>query len=291
MNYTVIDERIRKAFEEDFPYGDITTEALIEPDSQSKAVLIAKEDGVIAGLEVFRRVYTLLGDVECRFFCEDGRSVLRNEKIAEISGNTRNILTGERTALNFIQRMSGIATLTNRCARALSGSRTKLLDTRKTTPGLRYLEKYAVAAGGGGNHRFGLSDGILIKDNHIRAVGGVARAVEEARKRHGFARKIEVEAESLEMVEEALGAGADIIMLDNMDTETMRRAVTMTEGRARTECSGNITLERLRELSEIGVDYISSGALTHSYTSLDLSLRFADGDEITLAGEICRTRI
>jgi nicotinate-nucleotide pyrophosphorylase (carboxylating) len=274
MNFTVIDELIKKAFDEDFPYGDITSEALIEPGSRSTAVLLAKEDGVIAGLEVFQRVYTLLGDVECRLFSEDGASVRRTEKIAELTGDTRNILAGERTALNFIQRMSGVATLTNRCVEALSGSRTKLLDTRKTTPGLRYLEKYAVAAGGGSNHRFGLSDGILIKDNHIKAVGGVARAVERAREKHGFARKIEVEAETLEMVREALEAGADIIMLDNMDSERMKQAVSMIGGRALTECSGNVTRERLRELGEIGVDYISSGALTHSYSSLDLSLRF-----------------
>jgi nicotinate-nucleotide pyrophosphorylase (carboxylating) len=276
MNFTVIDELIRKAFDEDFPYGDITSEALIEPGSRSTAVLLAKEDGVIAGLEVFQRVYTLLGGVECRFFSEDGKNVRRNEKIAELAGDTRNLLTGERTALNFIQRMSGIATLTNRYVTALSGSRTKILDTRKTTPGLRYLEKYAVAAGGGSNHRFGLSDGILIKDNHIRAAGGIARAVEKAREKHGFARKIEVETESLDMVREALDAGADIIMLDNMAIENMKQAVALIGGRALTECSGNITLERLRELSGIGVDYLSSGALTHSYSSLDLSLRFTD---------------
>jgi nicotinate-nucleotide pyrophosphorylase (carboxylating) len=272
--YTVVDEMIKKAFEEDFPYGDITTEALIEPGSRSTAVLLAKEDGVVAGLEVFERVFALLGGAECRLFCEDGKRVSRDEKIAELAGDTRNILTGERTALNFVQRMSGIATLTSRCVDALSGSKTKILDTRKTTPGLRYLEKYAVAAGGGGNHRFGLSDGILIKDNHIKAAGGIARAVEKARAKHGFARKIEVETENLEMVREALDAGADIIMLDNMDVETMKQAVSMIGSRALTECSGNVTAERLQELGGIGVDYISSGALTHSYSSLDLSLRF-----------------
>jgi nicotinate-nucleotide pyrophosphorylase (carboxylating) len=274
MNYTVIDELIRRAFDEDFPYGDITSESLIGSGSKSKAALFAKEDGVIAGLEVFQRVYTLLGGVECLLLSEDGKGVRRHERIAELTGDTRNMLTGERTALNFIQRMSGIATLTNRCVNALSGGKTKLLDTRKTTPGLRYLEKYAVAAGGGGNHRFGLSDGILIKDNHIKAVGGIARAIEKAREKHGFARKIEVEAESLEMVRESIDAGADIIMLDNMDIETMKQAVSMIGDRALTECSGNITIERLQELSGIGIDYISSGALTHSYSSLDLSLRF-----------------
>jgi nicotinate-nucleotide pyrophosphorylase (carboxylating) len=276
MNYTVVDELIKRAFDEDFPYGDITSEALIAPDQQSMAVLLAKEDGVIAGLDVFQRVYTLLGGVECQSFIEDGERVKNHEKIAELTGNTRNILSGERTALNFIQRMSGVATLTSRCVHALAGSGTKLLDTRKTTPGLRYLEKCAVAAGGGVNHRFGLSDGVLIKDNHIKAAGGVACAVEKARARHGFARKIEVETETLEMVSEAIRAGADIIMLDNMDTETMKQAVSMIGGRALTECSGNVTPERLRELGKIGVDYISSGALTHSYQSLDLSLRFIE---------------
>jgi nicotinate-nucleotide pyrophosphorylase (carboxylating) len=276
MNYTVIDELIKRAFEEDFPYGDVTSEALIAPDSRSKAVLLAKENGVIAGLEVFQRLYTLLGGVECRFFSKDGESVRSGEKIAELTGNTRNILMGERTALNFVQRMSGVATLTNRCVNALSGGKTKILDTRKTTPGLRRLEKYAVAIGGGTNHRFGLSDGILIKDNHIKASGGIARAVEKAREKHGFAHKIEVETESLEMVREALNAGADVIMLDNMDIETMKQAVAMIGGRALTECSGNVTIERLQELSGIGVDYVSSGALTHSYSSLDLSLRFTD---------------
>jgi nicotinate-nucleotide pyrophosphorylase (carboxylating) len=275
MSDILIDEIIKKAFEEDFPYGDITSETLVSPQAELKAVLICKESGVIAGTAVFERVFALLsgGGVTCRFFCEDGDRVENKQKIAEITGGAVHILKGERTALNFIQRMSGIASLTRKYADALSGGKTKLLDTRKTTPGLRYLEKYAVSAGGGFNHRFGLSDGILIKDNHIAAVGGVKKAVALARARHGFARKIEVEVESLAMVREALEVGADIIMLDNMDTETMIAAVSSIGGRAVTECSGNVSIERLSELRDIGLDYISCGALTHSFTSLDISLK------------------
>jgi len=273
MNYIVIDDIIRKAFEEDFPYGDITTESLIMPEQQLEATLIAKEDGIIAGLEVFDRVYTLLGDVKCSFLCEDGKSVSKGEKLAAITGNARNILKGERTALNFIQRLSGIASLTNQYVSILSGSNTKLLDTRKTTPGMRYLEKYAVTVGGGINHRFGLSDGILIKDNHIKAVGGIIPAVEMTRKYHGFICKIEVEVENLQMVQEALDAKADIIMLDNMDEDTIKTAISMINGHALTECSGNVDIDRLKILCDIGVDYISCGALTHSYSSLDISLR------------------
>lgn len=273
MNYAIVDEIIKRAFEEDFPYGDITSETLIDADAALDAVLTGKEAGVIAGLGVFERVYTLLGGVTCQFFCKDGDTVNKNQKIGEIKGNAVNILKGERTALNFIQRLSGIAGLTRQYVEALSGSHTKLLDTRKTTPGLRYLEKYAVAVGGGMNHRFGLSDGILIKDNHIAAAGGIKHAVIRARNSHGFARKIEVEAETLDMVEEALEAGADIIMLDNMDIDTMKKAVALADGHAITECSGNVDIERLQTLCNIGLDYISCGALTHSFSSLDISLR------------------
>ena len=273
MNYVFVDEIIKRAFAEDFPYGDITSETLIEPDSTVTAILIGKEAGIIAGLEVFERVYTLLGGITCQFFCKDGDTIHKNQKIAEITGNAINILKGERTALNIIQRLSGIASLTRQYTEALSGSTTKLLDTRKTAPGMRYLEKYAVTVGGGVNHRFSLSDGILIKDNHIAAVGGIEPAVIKAKKSHGFVRKIEVEAETLDMVKEALEVGADIIMLDNMDIDTMKKAVALINGRAITECSGNINLERLQALCNIGVDYISCGSLTHSFTSLDISLR------------------
>ena len=273
MNLLFVDEIIKRAFAEDFPYGDITSESLISSGATLDASLICKEDGVIAGLEVFERMYTLLGDVSCQFFCKDGDTIRCNQKIAEIKGNAINILKGERIALNFIQRLSGIASLTQKYAEALSGCHTKLLDTRKTTPGMRYLEKYAVAVGGGVNHRFSLSDGILIKDNHIAAVGGIRLAVEKARNIHGFVRKIEVEVETLEMVKEALEAGADIIMLDNMDIDTMKKAVALIDGHATTECSGNINLGRLQALNGIGLDFISCGSLTHSYSSLDISLR------------------
>ncbi|MCL2677532.1 MAG: carboxylating nicotinate-nucleotide diphosphorylase [Clostridiales bacterium] len=272
MNYAIIDELIKRAFEEDFPYGDITSEALIAPDAQAQAVLMAKEAGVICGLPVFARVFALLGGVECRLEAQDGDIIEKGRKLAFLKGNTRNILKGERTALNFTQRLSGIATKTRQFAQALAGSGAKLLDTRKTTPGLRCLEKYAVSAGGGLNHRFGLSDGILIKDNHIAALGGVGQAVAAARAKHGFQRKIEVEAADLAMVGEALAAGAEIIMLDNMDDETMKKALQLIGGRALTECSGNVDLPRLQTLGRLGVDYISCGALTHSFSSLDLSL-------------------
>lgn len=273
MNYAMIDEVIVRAFAEDFPYGDITTESLLSCDAQLEVLLIAKEKGIIAGLEVFRRVYTLLGNVDCRFLCRDGTEVCQGQEVAVITGNAINLLKGERTALNFIQRLSGIATITRKYVNALAGSKTKLLDTRKTTPGLRYLEKYAVTVGGAQNHRFGLSDGILIKDNHIAAVGSIHKAVAGVRSRFGIMRKIEVEVETLDMVDEALAAGADMIMLDNMSPEMMKKAVLAIGGRAVTECSGGIDLERLQQIRDIGVDFVSSGTLTHSYSSLDLSLR------------------
>lgn len=273
MNYAMIDELIAKSFAEDFPYGDITSESLLAADAVLEAVLIAKENGMIAGLEVFNRVYTLLGQVNCRFLCQDGAEVQQGQELGIITGNAINLLKGERTALNFIQRLSGIATLTRQYVNALAGSHIKLLDTRKTTPGLRYLEKYAVTVGGGHNHRFGLSDGILIKDNHIAAVGSIGEAVARVRSRYGAMRKIEVEVETLAMVDEALAAGADIIMLDNMELETMKKAVLVIGGKAVTECSGGISLQQLRQLGDIGVDFVSSGALTHSYSALDLSLR------------------
>jgi len=273
MNYVFVDEIIKRAFDEDFPYGDITSESLIDPGATLDAALICKEEGVIAGLEVFERVYAILGDVACQFFCKDGETIRHNQKIAEVKGNAINLLKGERIALNFIQRLSGIASLTRKYTESLNGCHTKLLDTRKTTPGMRYLEKYAVAAGGGVNHRFSLSDGILIKDNHIAAVGGIRPAVEKARSIHGFVRKIEVEVETLEMIKEALEVGADIIMLDNMDIDTMKKAVALIDGRAITECSGNVNFGRLQALNGIGIDFISCGSLTHSYSSLDISLR------------------
>jgi len=274
MNYSIVDTLINNAFLEDFPYGDITSESLFSETDESSASLIAKEEGIVAGISVFMRVFELLGDVQCKCLCQDGQKVVSGTLLASLSGKTINILKGERTALNLIQRMSGIATITHQYVQGLNGTKTKLLDTRKTTPGLRYLEKYAVAAGGGTNHRFSLSDGILIKDNHIHAAGSITKAIQLTRDKHGFVRKIEVETENLTMVREALESKADIIMLDNMSNEEIREALQLIDGQALTECSGNITLDRIKTLSRLGVDYISCGSLTHSYKSLDISLKF-----------------
>lgn len=236
--------------------------------------LICKQDGVIAGLAVFERVFQLLDDtVEVEFFCQDGDEVKNGQRMAVVRGDIRALLSGERVALNYLQRMSGIATYTRSIASLLRGSRTKLLDTRKTTPNMRVFEKYAVKVGGGYNHRYNLSDGILLKDNHIGAAGSVTKAVQMAKEYAPFVRKIEVEVENLEMVQEAVEAGADIIMLDNMSPEQMKEAVKLIDGRAETECSGNVTRENVERLLDIGVDYISSGALTHSAPILDISLK------------------
>jgi len=236
--------------------------------------LICKQDGVIAGLEVFKRVFELLdADTKVEFSVKDGDRVKNGQKLGVICGDIRVLLSGERTALNYLQRMSGIATYTRTIADMLEGTNTKLLDTRKTTPGMRVFEKYAVKVGGGYNHRFNLSDGILLKDNHIGAAGGVKQAVAMAKEYAPFVRKIEIEVENLEMLKEALEAGADIIMLDNMSIEDMTKAVELCAGKAETECSGNVTKENVAKLTDIGVNYISSGALTHSSPILDLSLK------------------
>lgn len=269
-----VDDILRAALKEDITSEDVSTNAVVTGPSLGCAQLIAKQAGVLAGLRVFERVFWLL-DPAVRFETEyqDGQTVTSGALIGTIFGDMRVLLSGERTALNYLQRMSGIATMTRRYAELLKGSKTKLLDTRKTTPNMRVFEKYAVKVGGGVNHRYNLSDGILLKDNHIGAAGGIARAVARARAYAPFIRKIEVETETLEMVQQALEAGADIIMLDNMDDETMKKAVEMIGGRAETECSGNVTDERLKRIAEIGVDYVSCGALTHSVGILDLSLK------------------
>ena len=236
--------------------------------------LICKEDGVIAGLDVFQRVFQLLdGETEAEFYGKDGDEVKKGQLMGRVMGDIRILLSGERVALNYLQRMSGIATYTRSVAKLLEGTGTKLLDTRKTTPNMRIFEKYAVRVGGGYNHRYNLSDGVLLKDNHIGAAGGVARAVRMAKEYAPFVRKIEIEVENLDMVREAVEAGADIIMLDNMSPEEMREAVRIIDGRAQTECSGNVTKENIAGLAEIGVDYISSGALTHSAPILDISMK------------------
>lgn len=273
MNWLIIDEIIKSALKEDISDDDISTRAIFNNNSKATVDLICKEDGVIAGLPVFERVFKILGDVTVEFFKNEGDKVYNKELIAVINGSTDKILMGERVALNLLQHLSGIATFTSKFVAKLEGTTTKLLDTRKTTPNLRILEKYAVRVGGGTNHRFNLSDGVMLKDNHIAAAGGVKNAVAMAKSYSSFVRKIEVETESLEMVQEAIEANADIIMLDNMSLEEMKKAVELIDGRALTEASGNVTLETIRTIAETGVDYISSGALTHSFSILDFSMK------------------
>ncbi len=268
------DKLILSALSEDITSEDITTASVMPTFQLGEVELICKQDGVIAGLDVFKRVFELLDDkTEFEFFCKDGDKVSCGEKLAVIKGDIRVLLSGERTALNYLQRMSGIATYTRNIADLLEGTNTKLLDTRKTTPNMRVFEKYAVKVGGGYNHRYNLSDGILLKDNHIGAAGSVGEAVRMAKEYAPFVRKIEVEVENLDMLKEALASGADIIMLDNMSVEDMKEAVALCKGKAETECSGNVTKENVARLVDIGVDYISSGALTHSSPILDLSLK------------------
>ena len=268
------DNLILSALQEDITSEDITTNSVMPQYQLGEVELICKEDGIVAGLDVFKRVFELLDEkTEFDFSCKDGDAVKNGQKLGTVKGDIRVLLSGERTALNYLQRMSGIATYTRKIADLLKGTDTKLLDTRKTTPNMRVFEKYAVKVGGGYNHRYNLSDGILLKDNHIGAAGGVKEAVTMAKEYASFVRKIEVEVENLDMLREALEAGADIIMLDNMSVEEMKEAVKLCKGKAETECSGNVTKENVASLVDIGVDYISSGALTHSSPILDLSLK------------------
>lgn len=268
------DNLILSALQEDITSEDITTNSVMPCYQLGEVELICKEDGIVAGLDVFKRVFELLDEkTEFDFSCKDGDAVKNGQKLGTVKGDIRVLLSGERTALNYLQRMSGIATYTRKIADLLEGTDTKLLDTRKTTPNMRVFEKYAVKVGGGYNHRYNLSDGILLKDNHIGAAGGVKEAVTMAKEYAPFVRKIEVEVENLDMLKEALEAGADIIMLDNMSVEEMKEAVKLCKGKAETECSGNVTKENVSRLVDIGVDYISSGALTHSSPILDLSLK------------------
>ena len=273
MNCLAVDNIIKNALLEDIPNGDISTDCIIDKENRCTVELLCKEDGIIAGLEVFKRVFEILGDVEVKLYKKDGQRVCVKEKVGELTGSTRNVLMGERTALNILQRMSGIATLTNKFVNEINHTKAKLLDTRKTTPNLRILEKYSVKVGGGCNHRFNLSDGVMLKDNHISAAGGIKNAVRMAKENSSFVRKIEVETENIEMVKEALEAGADIIMLDNMDIETAKKAVMMIGDKALIEFSGNVELDNIKSIAEIGVDYISVGALTHSSKILDLSMK------------------
>lgn len=268
------DHLIQMALKEDITNEDLSTNAVMDGPVSGTVDLICKEDGIIAGLPVFERVFKQLDDtIQTSFSCEDGDAVKNGKLLGQVTGDIRVLLSGERVALNFLQRMSGIATYTHQVAQLLEGSKTKLLDTRKTTPNMRIFEKYAVRVGGGHNHRFNLSDGVMLKDNHIAAAGGVSGAVSKARAYTSFVHKIEVEVENLEMVKEAVAAGADIIMLDNMTAPEMKAAIAIIGGRTETECSGNVTRENIKALAGLGVDYISSGALTHSAPILDLSLK------------------
>ena len=273
LNQLIVDKIINDALKEDIPYGDITASSIVTNGSKAKASLIAKEDGIICGLPVFERVFTILGDVTFKSFINEGSSVTKGDIIGELYGDALNILMGERVALNLVQKMSGIATLTNKYVKKLEGLNTKLLDTRKTTANLRILEKYAVKIGGGHNHRFSLSDGILIKDNHIGYAGSIKNAIKLAKENSSFVRKIEVETEYKEQILEAIEAGAGIIMLDNMTPNQAREMVKLIAGRAITECSGNITLDTIRSYALSGVDFISSGELTHSVKAFDISLK------------------
>ena len=268
------DELIKSALKEDISSEDVSTNCVIKEYVNGTVQLICKQDGVICGLEVFKRVFEILdADTAVEFTVRDGDRVKRGQLLGTLTGDIRVLLSGERTALNYLQRMSGIATYTAQVVSLLGNSKTRLLDTRKTTPNMRIFEKYAVKVGGGNNHRYNLSDGVLLKDNHIGAAGGVRQAVEMAKAYAPFVRKIEVEVENLEMCREAVEAGADIIMLDNMSVEDMKKAVKMINGRALTECSGNITKENIANIVETGVDFVSSGALTHSAPILDMSLK------------------
>ena len=268
------DKFIKMALGEDINSEDVTTNSVMPHYQKGQVELICKEDGIIAGLQVFQRVFQLLDPkTEVVFDVHDGEPVQKSQHMATVVGDIRVLLSGERTALNYLQRMSGIATYTNKVAKLLEGTKTTLLDTRKTTPCMRIFEKYAVTVGGGSNHRYNLSDGVLLKDNHIDAAGSVKAAVLAAKAYAPFVRKIEVETESLEQVQEALEAGADIIMLDNMTPDMMAEAVKLIDGRVKTECSGNITKENIEKITAIGVDYVSSGALTHSAPILDISLK------------------
>ncbi|WP_288527200.1 carboxylating nicotinate-nucleotide diphosphorylase [uncultured Eubacterium sp.] len=269
-----VDDYIINTLKEDITSEDVSTNAVMPENKQGRADLICKQDGIVCGLDVFERTFKILDDTsrfEANF--KDGDFVKKGDLIGVIYGDVKAILSGERTALNYLQRMSGIATMTREYVNELKGYKTVLLDTRKTTPNMRPFEKHAVKVGGATNHRYNLSDGVLLKDNHIGAAGSVTKAIEMAKAYAPFVRKIEIETETLEQVKEALDAGADIIMLDNMDNDTMRKAVEMIDGKAQTECSGNVTKERLKEIAEIGVDFVSCGALTHSAMIMDVSLK------------------
>lgn len=274
LDNLIIDKIILESLKEDITYEDISTNSIIEDNVMGEVELLSKESGIIAGLDVFKRVFTLLDStIEFKEYRKDGDMVNSGDMIAIITGNIRSLLSGERVALNFLQRISGVATYTRMMVDALNDKNTKLVDTRKTTPNMRVMEKYATRIGGGFNHRFNLSDGILLKDNHIGAAGSILNAVTKVREYSSFVRKVEVEVEDLNMVMEALDAKADIIMLDNMSIENIKKAIELIGDKAEIECSGNITLENINDYGNLGIDYISTGAPTHSSKVLDLSMK------------------
>ena len=268
------DELIKMALREDISSEDVSTNAVMPSAQEGEVELISKQDGIICGMDVYERVFKILDEsVVVEKYVTDGDEVKKGQLMAKVKGDVRVLLSGERVALNYLQRMSGIATYTHQVAALLEGSKTVLLDTRKTTPNMRIFEKYAVKCGGGQNHRYNLSDGILLKDNHIGAAGSVTKAIQLAKEYAPFVRKIEIETETLDQVKEAVEAGADIIMLDNMDPATMKEAVKIIDGRAKTECSGNVTKENILNIIDSGVDYVSSGALTYAAPILDISMK------------------
>ena len=269
-----IDPLLRQALQEDITSEDVSTNCVMPVPKMGQVDLICKEDGIICGLQIFERIFTLLDEsTKCEFYVSDGDAVKAGSKMATVTGDIRVLLSGERVALNYLQRMSGVATYTNKVASLLSGTNIKLLDTRKTTPNNRIFEKYSVRIGGGNNHRYNLTDGVMLKDNHIGAAGGVKEAITMAKAYAPFVRKIEVEVETLDMVRDAVEAGADIIMLDNMDHDTMKEAISIINGRAEIEISGNMSKENIDKIRDLNVDYVSSGALTHSSPILDISLK------------------
>ena len=275
MKEDATDALIETALKEDMPQGDITSENIIPADSESEAIILAKEEGVLAGIDIARRVFSKIDpSVIFKKNLNDGQKFRKGLTLATIQGRSVSILKGERTALNFLQRMSGIATTTQKFVRVLQGTKTKILDTRKTTPGLRSLEKYAVRMGGGVNHRFNLSEMVLIKDNHLRIVGSISQAVKSAKESIKPGVRVEVEATSIEEVQEAVQSGADMIMLDNMPKEAMKEVVKRVKGKVPLEVSGKVSLRRIKEIASLGVDFISVGSLTHSYKSVDISIEF-----------------
>ena len=275
MKEDATDALIETALKEDMPQGDITSENIIPADSESEAMILAKEEGVLAGIDVAERVFHKIDpSIVFKKNLNDGQKFRKGQTLATIQGSSISLLKGERTALNFLQRMSGIATTTQKFVGALQGTKTKILDTRKTTPGLRSLEKYAVKMGGGMNHRFNLSEMVLIKDNHLRIVGSISQAVKSAKERIKLGVRVEVEATSIEEVQEAVQSGADMIMLDNMPKEAMKEVVKRVKGKVPLEVSGKVSLRRVKEIASLGVDFISAGSLTHSYKSVDISIEF-----------------